>query len=64
MKMGVEQQGNQQVGDLLTWLREDERTRETVARLESTPYVKLPKSKARRGRSRSRTCASASAASP
>lgn len=50
MKLGAEQQGNQQVGELLTMLREDEQTREIVARLESTPYVKLPKSKARRKR--------------
>lgn len=48
MKLEAEQQGNQQVGELLASLRGDEQTREIVARLESTRYVKLPKSKARR----------------
>lgn len=51
MKLGADQQdeqGKEELGELLSLLREDERTREIVARLESTPYVKLPKSKARR----------------
>ena len=48
MKLGATQEGNEKVAEMLAVLREDEQTREIVARLESTSYAKLPKSKARR----------------
>lgn len=50
MKLAAERQGDKQMGELVTLLREDPRTRERVAHLENTVFVKQPKSKARRGR--------------
>lgn len=47
MTLEVEGQQNPQVARLLGVLREDEQTRDLVARLESTAFVEHPRSKAR-----------------
>lgn len=50
MRVGAEQDGNPQATEMLRVLREDERTRELVTKLETTPLTKRPKSKAGRRR--------------
>lgn len=52
IKLGSEQPGRGELVRLLNVLRTDSRTRETVARLESTRYVEPKKSKAERQQER------------